>query len=341
MSLSKKTACISAAAISILSTGWAGAHVSLTDPPPRLAGDAGGTQLKVAPCGQNQNGRTDTVTEFLPGETITVAWDEYINHPSYYRISFDVDGDDDFPIRADMDSVDPDTDDPESVNPVGDVVLAYVHEDPDMGNYSVEVTLPNVQCENCTLQLIQFMYDKVGNNSDDEYYFQCADIALRGDVLGSGGGSGSGGTTSGGGSGGDVSGGASSTGGDGSGGTTATGGGASGGASTGGGTSTGGAMSTGGQATASGGALATGGTPEATGGGVATTGGTQAAGGSVLSTGGGSSDGAVPPGMQEMGGCSLDPRGGSSGVGYGLLLLLGLSLFPRRRPGRTGRWARR
>lgn len=165
--------------LAVVLTTPAHAHLDLTDPPPRLGGEEGGSELKTGPCGQRSNGRTSTVTVFEPGETITVAWDEYINHPSYYRIAFDVDGDDDFPIRADMDDVVRDGDDPASVYPIGDVVLMYVSEPPDLPEYSVEVTLPNVECENCTLQVLQFMYDKLGDGRDNEYYFQCADIALR------------------------------------------------------------------------------------------------------------------------------------------------------------------
>jgi len=165
----------------------AAAHLDLTSPPPRLGGEAGGTQLKRGPCGQSTNARTSNVTVYEPGETITVSWNEYINHPSYFRVAFDVDGDDDFPIRRDMDSVVQAGDDPASVNPVGDVVLMYIHEPPDLSVHSVQVTLPNVECENCTLQVIQFMYDKLGDGRANEYYYQCADIALRSRSGGDGG----------------------------------------------------------------------------------------------------------------------------------------------------------
>jgi hypothetical protein len=167
-----------ALSIMLLSTS-AGAHLDLTSPPPRLGGIEGGSQLKRGPCGQTTNGRTDRVSVFEPGQTITVEWAEYINHPSYYRIAFDVDGDDSFPIREDMDTVNRNTDDPEAVHPVGDVVLKYVYEPPDLAVYSTDVTLPDVECENCTLQVIQFMYDNLNDGRNNEYYFQCADIALR------------------------------------------------------------------------------------------------------------------------------------------------------------------
>lgn len=164
--------------VSLSAPAWA--HIDLVFPPPRLAGTEGRNALKIGPCGQamGQNARTQTVTEFTPGETITVQVSEYIPHPGYYRVAFDVDGDDDFPIRADMDSLDSANDDSETVHPVGDVILLYDFDKND----NIEVTLPNVECDNCTLQVVQFMYDKIGNSLDDEYYFQCADIRLVGDV---------------------------------------------------------------------------------------------------------------------------------------------------------------
>jgi MYXO-CTERM domain-containing protein len=47
--------------------------------------------------------------------------------------------------------------------------------------YMQQVTLPSIECENCTLQVTQLMTDKApysaGPTSDDIYY-QCADIRL-------------------------------------------------------------------------------------------------------------------------------------------------------------------
>jgi MYXO-CTERM domain-containing protein len=134
------------------------------------------------------NGRTETVSVFAPGETIEVLINEDINHPAYYRVAFDDDGDDGFRARENMDSVVREGDDPAAENPVdGQTILAYIFEDTESSTYSAMVTLPNIECENCTLQVIQFMYDKLGDGMDNEYYHQCADIALRGDTSGAGG----------------------------------------------------------------------------------------------------------------------------------------------------------
>jgi len=144
-------------------TPSARAHTSLTYPPPRT--DAN----KIGPCGADGSTRTTTVTEFRPGETITVTWDEYIDHPGHFRIAFDSDGDDDFPLPN---------------NPDDDFPSVLVDQIPDRqggGLYEQQVTLPNIACDNCTLQLIQIMTTQVPY---DSFYFQCADITLSADAPG-------------------------------------------------------------------------------------------------------------------------------------------------------------
>src|SRR6185295_14915715 len=70
----------------------AAAHLGLRYPPSRY-GDA---VLKSGPCGIPGGARTNNLTELEAGASIEVVWDEYINHPGHFRISFDADGDDDF-----------------------------------------------------------------------------------------------------------------------------------------------------------------------------------------------------------------------------------------------------
>jgi MYXO-CTERM domain-containing protein len=56
-----------------------------------------------------------------------------------------------------------------------DLLLAVVRESNDTANFvhEVEVTLPNETCDNCTLQVIQFMY-----GAGDPFYHQCADLVI-------------------------------------------------------------------------------------------------------------------------------------------------------------------
>ena len=50
--------------------------------------------------------------------------------------------------------------------------------------YEQEITLPNVECDKCTLQVIQVMTDKPPYGDGDDIYFQCADIVLSNSATG-------------------------------------------------------------------------------------------------------------------------------------------------------------
>jgi hypothetical protein len=145
----------------------ASAHLALTMPASRYGPDT----LKTGPCGRSGGERTDIVSYFEPGETIEVRWEEYVDHPGHYRVAFDPDGDDDFvdpPTMMDFYS--------------NEAVLLDGIEDGDRSKreYSVMVTLPDIECDNCTLQVIQVMYDKTPYEvGDDDIYYQCADLILR------------------------------------------------------------------------------------------------------------------------------------------------------------------
>lgn len=140
------------------------AHIQLDEPMARY------TDQKKGPCGRADDpGRSDRVTVYEPGQKIVLKWRETVNHPGHYRISFDEDGQDDFKDPSDfMDYYS---------NPA--VIMDEI-ADKRGGEYQVELQLPDVTCERCTLQVVQVMYDKppytVGGN---DLYYQCADIALR------------------------------------------------------------------------------------------------------------------------------------------------------------------
>jgi hypothetical protein len=66
--------------------------------PPRPAVAAAADHVaQVGPVrGGRQRARGATVSTLLPGQTITVTWDEYVDHPGHFRIAFDDDGQDIF-----------------------------------------------------------------------------------------------------------------------------------------------------------------------------------------------------------------------------------------------------
>lgn len=143
--------------------GSAAAHLRVTSPQARH------DSLKQGPCGAGADDpRGSVVHTFKPGQTITVEWDEYVDHPGHFRISFDAEGQDDF------------------VDPVGftdvsggpSVLLDGIPDHAGGGMYSQSLTLPDVECDQCTLQVIQVMSDKPPYGDGNDLYYQCIDLVL-------------------------------------------------------------------------------------------------------------------------------------------------------------------
>ena len=153
--------------------------------------------IKQGPCGKTNGERGSNIYTYRPNEKVTIALDEFIPHPGYFRISFAQESDAEF--------VNPRTVDPinrECMNDPADKCGA-----PDFFNnpgvladnlsphtrgfpkqYSWEVTMPDVECENCTLQVIQVMTDGFPIHAPydpsytvDDVYYQCIDIKLKRD----------------------------------------------------------------------------------------------------------------------------------------------------------------
>ncbi|MDC0719749.1 SCE4755 family polysaccharide monooxygenase-like protein [Nannocystis bainbridge] len=150
--------------------GWpsaALAHIRLIEPAPRHE------QQKRGPCGAgSEDGRGEVVSTFRPGQTITVRWQETVAHPGYFRIAFDEEGQDAFA-------------DPAEAGQSGDpavVLVDLIADKEGTQTYEQAVTLPDVACERCTLQLVQVMTDKGPYGDGNDLYYQCADLVLSEDA---------------------------------------------------------------------------------------------------------------------------------------------------------------
>jgi MYXO-CTERM domain-containing protein len=165
-----------------------------------------GEPQKAGPCGMAGGTRSENVYTYQAGETIQVEIKEYISHPGYFRIAFDDDGDDGF---LDPQSIDPPFRDCLLDNPKdhcgesdfynNKTVLMDeldVHDADYSGpkTYSWDVELPDVACDNCTLQIIQVMQDVAPIHApytpgEEDIYYQCIDLVLeKASTAGSGGG---------------------------------------------------------------------------------------------------------------------------------------------------------
>lgn len=123
------------------------AHVLLSYPRPRSSDDG----LKSGPCGGVA--RTSNPTSLTSGQFVHVAWIETVPHPGTYEISFSPANDANFVILADK-----------------------IENPPGLQNGTLQVKLPNVRCDACTLRIIQWMTSAEAPPSP---YYSCADISLQ------------------------------------------------------------------------------------------------------------------------------------------------------------------
>lgn len=188
--------------VSISASAPVFAHIQLVTPLPR---DPKNDGIKLGPCGSTVRSPAK-VTTAKPGDTITVEWDETISHPGYFRILFDEDGQNDlikptmasFKLYSDyyygqrngvtVDKLPKLISTPTKEG--GAWVLADnwgLHPSGAKRPWMLKVTLPNVTCNNCTLQVVQGMFEN-SRTYDSAYYYHCADFILKGDVAATDGG---------------------------------------------------------------------------------------------------------------------------------------------------------
>ena len=175
-----------AGALVVITTTASYAHVDINWPPMR-----NGNQ-KIGPC---ENTDAKTPVTLRGGSTLTIRITETIQHPGHFRVLFDRDtsNGEDFPLHQACDEelspgelpVDTtiltdrllpapgkhcaDFDSPATRTPVNNA------------EYSFDVTLPDIECENCAIQVVQVMTDKAevwSNQGGSGLYFRCADVRL-------------------------------------------------------------------------------------------------------------------------------------------------------------------
>jgi hypothetical protein len=119
--------------------------------------------LKTAPCGGVI--RTNIPTILQAGTTMTVSWEETINHPGQFEFSFSKKNDLGFTpmkLSTDVDAVIIDTQ-----NGTNDLP----HQ------FSATIKIPTENCAACTIRLIQVMTE---NPDNPTYYYSCADVQIVG-----------------------------------------------------------------------------------------------------------------------------------------------------------------
>lgn len=131
-------------------TAWS--HARLTYPVPRN-NNAG---IKVGPCGGLARSTSPILLQ--GGKSLTILWEETVDHPGRYIFSLSMGNDLNFQQN----------------------ILAIVSDQQNSGSslphrFQTTVTVPNIECSACTLQMIQSMEE---NPAAPNYYYSCADVVI-------------------------------------------------------------------------------------------------------------------------------------------------------------------
>lgn len=166
------------------------AHFRLLEPPSALVENNLGDPQKLGPCGgtsANPGTPSNVVTKVQGGQKLHIKVQETVYHPGHYRVAL---AKSPAELPPDPESTSRDSErGPRSVSAKietspGKPVLAdglFVHTAKTSDAFETDVQLPNVNCEKCTLQIIQFMAEHGLNPDGGYFYHHCADLQITAD----------------------------------------------------------------------------------------------------------------------------------------------------------------
>src|SRR4051794_35835898 len=166
------------------------AHFTILAPPPASTSTNGGKG--DPPCGPT-DALSNVVTPVMGGSKLTLKINEFVSHPGFYRVALSIKSRSELPV----DNVVKDASGmillPTSkgtsataeyqTNPVFPVLADNLFPHTSGSMFSGDITLPNVNCDKCTLQVIEFMASH-GSNGDKAgfFYHHCADLKITADT---------------------------------------------------------------------------------------------------------------------------------------------------------------
>jgi hypothetical protein len=170
----------------------AGAYFRLLEPQSWLVEGNLGDPQKLGPCGgtsANSGMPTDAVNKVQGGQMLHIKLQETIFHPGHYRVALAVNLRSELPPDPDVKTRDSDKG-PWSVSSAiasqpKIPVLAdglFVHTARQTSPFETDVQLPNIHCEKCTLQIVEFMAEHGYNHDGGYFYHDCAVLQITPDL---------------------------------------------------------------------------------------------------------------------------------------------------------------
>jgi hypothetical protein len=167
------------------------AHFHLIEPASWLLEDERGDPQKAGPCGgTNADWGTPSyfVTKAVGGQQLHIKLQETIFHPGHYRVALAVNSPNELPPDPKIMTMNTERG-PRSVSaeiqdpPKAPILVdgLWPHTVKMDTPWETDVTLPNITCPKCTLQIVQFMAEHGVNNPGNFTYHHCANLAITAD----------------------------------------------------------------------------------------------------------------------------------------------------------------
>jgi len=169
-------------------------HFRLLEPVSWLIEDERGDPQKAGPCGGSNSDWGDpsyVVNQATGGSMLHLAVEETIYHPGHYRVALAVNSPTELPPDPETTtregergpiSVSAVIQDPPEIPVLVDGLWEH-HERPAAGEnfFEADIRLPNIDCEKCILQVVQWMAEHGFNNPGGYTYHHCAHVQITAD----------------------------------------------------------------------------------------------------------------------------------------------------------------
>ena len=167
------------------------AHFVLMEPASWLVENRLGDPQKLGPCGgtsADSGTPSNLIGKVMGGRPLHLKVQETVFHPGHYRVALAVRSRAELP--ADPESTTRETEkgpwsvsaviiDPPKPPVIADGLFAHTSRPTDP--FEADIPIPNIDCEKCTLQVIQFMAEHGLNRDGGFFYHHCADLQITAD----------------------------------------------------------------------------------------------------------------------------------------------------------------
>lgn len=168
------------------------AHFKLVEPASWIIETDRGDPQKAGPCGGSNTdwGKpSGMISKAVGGSKLHIKVLETIYHPGHYRVALAVNSQTELPLDP-VTTTREGARGPQSVtaviqDPPRMPVLAdglWVHTAKVTEPFETDVTLPNISCPRCILQVVQWMAEHGFNNPGGYSYHHCADLQIVADT---------------------------------------------------------------------------------------------------------------------------------------------------------------